>query len=164
MKILKQSTKITFIFLISFLLQSCFIGKAIQTKKMRSEYTEENNAIPPEFGKNTSEVLLVQLTGDPDPFLDIYRKGAVRRKYKGEYEIVNSKTDINTAFPDKKKYRYVFDSDYGSKMGSSSLQRYYVYDRLIDKKYSCGAEFTYYAKSMRVYMELLNNQRIKNSN
>ena len=38
-------------FLIIIVSQSCFIGKKIEESKMNTKFSEENNAIPPDFGK-----------------------------------------------------------------------------------------------------------------
>ncbi|MEZ4859341.1 MAG: hypothetical protein R2781_11080 [Flavobacteriaceae bacterium] len=133
---------------------------------MRSEYTEENEAIPPDFGKNKEEVLLLQMVGLGR---DNFMKKAARKNYEGPYEVVKPNVDIDEAYPDKVKYRWIFDHDLGtsystkgihnSAIHSNNYKRYYVYDRLNDKKYSSGAEFTYYAQGLKIYMEVLNNKR-----
>lgn len=153
------------IFVFAMSLQSCFVGKAIETKKMKSEFTEENNAIPPDFGQDKEAVLLLKFVGTAR---DGYLKRAAKKNYDGPYEILKKNTTADVAFPDKKKYRYIFDHDLGtgySVTGTTGMtrygnfKRYFIYDRLTDKKYSCGAEFTFYAKGIRVYMDALNTKR-----
>lgn len=132
---------------------------------MKSEYSEENNAIPPEFGKDPETVLLLKFVGSGR---DRFLKKAAKRNYDGPYEIVESGVSANKKFPDKEKYRYIIEHEMGTgytitnasgRSTSGAFKRYYVYDRLEDKKYSSGAEFTFYAKGLRVYLDALNKKR-----
>lgn len=162
---MRNISKIIVIISISISLQSCFVSKSSDIKNMRSEFSVENNAIPPNFGKNKSEVLLVLITGFA---VDKFHKKALKEKYFGEYELHNPKTDLDEKFPDKSKYRYVFVTGGGTSYGQGNLggqyKRYFVYDRLDKKEYSSGAEFSNFALALKIYMENLNTQRLKNLN
>lgn len=80
--------KLFFILSLSFLLNSCFVGKAVETSKMKSEFTEKNNAIPPEFGEDKNTVLLV-LKRDRKS----YDKGfkSALKEYSGKYLLISKK-------------------------------------------------------------------------
>lgn len=164
---MKPYLKPLLVTLLCFTLQSCFIGKAIETKKARQEFTVENEAIPPDFGKNEDEVLLFVLKGRRS--FDKWIKKAAKG-YTGAHELVLESDMSNSKYSDKVKYRYKFDYSPGTvvtrtnmstgRSSSSTYKRYYVGDRMSDKTYQSGAEFTYFAKAMRVYVENLNLKRI----
>lgn len=157
--------KILLLLLFTSTLQSCFISKAIETRKMKREFIENNGAIPPDFGKDYT-VLMVQLRGRGS--YDRYLKSAAK-KYLGEYIIVKTDESIDEKYPDKKKFRYVFDYSDGStvttqfsngKSASSVYKKFYVYDRLKKIRYQSGAEFTFFAKAMKIYFKNLELKRI----
>jgi hypothetical protein len=152
--------KLLFIVLFSITLNSCFIGKAIEVPKMRKEFTEKNDAIPPEFGEDKNAVILVIKRGRNS--YDKGLKSAVKR-YSGKYLLINRDELVN--YSDISKYRYIFDYSGGSThttqysnglSASSTYKRFYVYDRLNDRSYQSGAEFTFFGKAMKVYFENLN--------
>lgn len=155
--------------LITLSLNSCFISKAISKSKARKEFTEENNAIPPSFGK-ANEVILCILKNRSS--YDRYLKSAFKKEYKGNYVLIYE-PDLNSAkYADKEKYRYVFDYDGGTVMtttwsdglsASSQFKRYYILDRLEHKKYQTGGEFGFFALAMRCYVENLEIKRLSNS-
>jgi hypothetical protein len=151
-------------------LNSCFIAKAISKGKARREFTEENKAIPPSFGKANEVILcILQDRNSYDKFL----KSAFKKKYKGDYVLVYKPDLYSAKYADKEKYRYVFDYDGGSIMttawsdglsASSTMKRYYIYDRLENTKYQTGGEFGFFALAMRCYVENLEIKRLSNSN
>ena len=152
--------KIIFLIILGSFMQSCFIMKAIETPKMRKEFTEKNDAIPPEFGEDKNAVLLVIKRGRNS--YDKGLKSAVKR-YSGKYLLINRDELVN--YTDLNKFRYIFDYSGGSThtthysnglSASSTYKRFYVYDRLNDKSYQSGAEFTFFGKAMKVYFENLN--------
>jgi len=148
-------------------LQSCFIGKAIEAPKMRSEFTVENEAMPADFGSDKEAVVLVVQGIGASKWM----RKAFKKNYTGPYELVDN-GDLNSSkYSDKEKYRYIFSWDAGTgytvitdsgRSRSGTYKRFYVMDRLEDKKYSSGAEFTFFAKALRVYVENLDVQRAKN--
>ncbi len=163
--------KLLIIIIISSLhLTSClFATKAIQASKARKEFTEANNAIPPDFGKK-GEVLVGILTTVNS--YDKYLKSALNKKYLGEHIFLTTEElDSDSKYSDKTKYRYLFNVEKGSgstatfSNGLSSTiikKRQFIYDRLEDKKYISGAEFTFFAKAMKVYAENLELKRQSN--
>lgn len=160
--------------IISF--QSCgiLVKKAITVSKAKKEYTVENYAIPPEFGKNNNEVLIGILKGPKD--YNNYLKRKIEKSYNGNYVLISDNELNSKKYSDLKKYRYLFTYKEGTKIttsiqtingftsGGSSyiLKKLYVYDRLKKNEFISGAEFKFWAKSIEIYLEQLEKQRIKN--
>ncbi len=149
--------------MLALFFQSCLINKAIETPKMRKEFTEKNNAIPPEFGEDKNTVLLV-LKRDRRS----YDKGfkSALKNYSGKYLLISYK-DLDK-YSDMNVYRYYFDYSDGTTRtvhyqnsgltSSSTRKRFFIYDRLNKKKYQSGAEFIHFGKAMKVYFENLNTK------
>jgi hypothetical protein len=157
---------VIYIFSVSITLSSCFIGKSIEASHMKQEFTEENDAIPPDFGKDNS-TLLVILQGRNS--YDNYVKRAVKNNYNGKYILVLSTDYYSGDYTDVNEYRYLFDYTNGSTSSttfsngmsaSSTAKRYYIKDRLKDKMYQCGAEFGFFAKALEIYFQNLESKRI----
>jgi hypothetical protein len=150
-----------FIFAAGLSFAALNLSSCAGTGAMKSEFTEENKAIPPDFGKNKSEVLLCVLQRGS---YNGYLKSAAKENYNGQYVFIQS-SELNSAtYADKTKYRYFFDYDGGSSVsysngGSSTFKRFFVKDRLENKKYQSGAEFSFYAKAMKIYMANLETKR-----
>ncbi len=151
--------------IITLSLNSCFIKKAIEVDHAKKEFTEQNQAIPPSFGKDNSVIVCI-LHGRNS--YDKYLKIAVEENYKGEYLLIKSADLTSIEYSNKAKYRYVFDYGSGSSLTTiysngqsvtTTYKRFFIYDRLEDKKYESGAEFTYFAKAMRVYFANLEIKR-----
>jgi hypothetical protein len=149
-----------------FSLNSCFIAKAVESKHARKEFTEENKAIPRDFGKK-DQILICVLKGRSS--YDNYLKRAVKKNYKGKYIFVTNLDMYVSKYDDKDIYRYYFDYDGGTTMttswsdglsASSTLKRFFIGDRLENKKYQCGAEFGFFANAMKIYMANLEVKRI----
>lgn len=159
----------TIIFLLSLCLtlNSCFIRKSLDVKAAKKEFTVENNAIPSGFGKNQKTVILGILRGRRS--YDKWLKKVFKKNYHGNYKLI-SKDDISKAeYSDQTKYRYIFDYSDGTtrsatysngQSSSVTYKRFYLYDRLINKNYMSGAEFTYFAKAMAVYVQNLEKKRV----
>lgn len=132
-------------------------------RHMKTEFTEENKAIPPEFGSDKNTVLVCVLQGRNS--YDKYLKSAVKKNYKGQYVLVNSKQLNEAPYNDTSKYRYAFDYGSGSSVSytgsslSTTFKRFHIYDRLNKKKWESGAEFSFFAKAMKVYMANLEAKR-----
>ncbi|MFV8334876.1 hypothetical protein ACNQF7_02185 [Flavobacterium sp. RSP29] len=169
-------TVITYLLLMILILSlnSCFIAKSIEAKHARAEFTTENKAIPPSFGKsNTILLCVLQGRNSYDKFL----KSAVKKNYKGEYILIYSYDLSSDKYSDKNKYRYVFDYNSGSSIASTyrysspystvnsysnattTYKRFYVNDRLENKIYQSGAEFGFFANAMKIYMANLEIER-----
>lgn len=158
MKILRFLTLMS----LTLLLNSCFALKASDANNARKEYTVENNAIPPQFGQDSNEVLLCMKKNRKS--YDKYLKSAAEL-YNGKYEIISEAQLASDKYSDTKKYRYMFDYEGGTQVhysngGTATAKRFYIKDRLEDKDYKSGAEFTFFAKVMKVYFENLEAKRI----
>jgi len=161
--------KIIITLIICLNLSSCFVGKIIETSKAKTEFTVENDAIPPEFGENKEMIIIGILRGRRS--YDKYLKSAFKNYYNGKYILISAEEMRNSKYNDKKKYRYIFDYSDGStitytfssgRKASSNNFRHFIFDRLNNKRYQSGAEFTFFAKSMKVYMANLEQKRISN--
>lgn len=164
-RLFKNVINYLLLMIITLSLNSCFIAKSIEAKHARAEFTTENKAIPPSFGKSNA-ILLCVLQGRNS--YDKYLKSAVKNNYKGEYVLIYPYDLSLEKYNDKEKYRYVFDYGYGSTItttwsdglsASSTYKRFNVYDRLEDKKYESGAEFSFFANAMKIYMANLEIKR-----
>lgn len=140
------------------ILVSCGSGNMLKT------YTEENNAIPPDFGKEGTVLLLIKNNSifNYNHFLN----NAFKKNYHGNFELIEEDEINKLPYNNKEKYRYTFDFSYGTGYTSTyqnghsgNFKRYYVYDRLIDKKFIKVAEFSAYAKAMKAYAINLENKR-----
>ncbi|MFG6686890.1 hypothetical protein ACGK9U_09935 [Mariniflexile sp. HNIBRBA6329] len=164
---MKKTIKIISLLFIILCLNSCFIGKSIQSSKARSEFTEENDAIPPNFGKFEHTVIVGILKGRRS--YDKYLKSAFKKNYNGAYVLLTREELKKPEYRNMSKYRYVFDYTLGTTRStiysdglssSVTLKRYYVEDRIEDKIYQSGAEFSYFAKAMKIYVANLEKKRL----
>ena len=73
---------------------------------MNTKFSEENNAIPPDFGKDET-TLLVMLKGRKS--YDKYLKKYVENIFKGKYIFVEAKDYYSGTYLDREKFRYLFD-------------------------------------------------------
>lgn len=164
MKTIKFLIYPTIFLLISATLVSCF-GVP---QSLKNEFTEKHNAIPPDFGKDNEEVFVVILRGRGS--YDKYVKGAVKKYYKGKYIYINVKKESlnDDKYSDKKKYRYYFDYSDGSTStahynnGQSStvtFKRFFVHDRILDKRFQSGGETGLFGKALKAYMGNLEIKR-----
>ncbi len=151
-------------------LQSCFFAKINQVKKMKKLYTEEHNSIPPQFGVNKEEVLMVILK-DNNPYYNGYIKRAVKKNYKGNYVLVKDSEYYDSKYSDKVKFRFYFDFSEGKSYSSTrfdkpglstnsgSFKRFFVNDRLINKRYQVNEDFNFFVKAMHIYLANLELKR-----
>lgn len=153
--------------LLFILIATCFVSCFGVPSGLKKEFTEAHNAIPPDFGKEKT-VFVVILRGRGS--YDKYVKSAVKKYYKGEYVFVNVKKESlnNDKFSDKNKYRYYFDYSDGSTVtttfsngqsASSTYKRFYVHDRLLEKRYQSGGETALFGKALKAYMGNLEIKR-----
>lgn len=153
--------------------QSCFISKSVARSKARKTFTVENNAIPPDFGKEPTTLLVILRESKG---YNRWAKKAVRKKYFGEYVFITRADLEKEEYKDTTKYRYLFDyaaGSTGSSYGYTStgvryettlvFKKYYVYDLKTGKTYKSGAEFTNYGEAMKAYFENLEAIRKANS-
>lgn len=164
------------ILLVSIILFSCAIGKSRELPVMETTFTENEGAIPPDFG-NPNEILLVVF--EDSKGYNKWVEKAFKENYFGKYEFV-SKSDLNSSkYSDTEKYRYYFSFDKGkfysntfhstnkvgntvsheSKTYTGNYKKYLVYDRLKDIKFCNGKEFAYYGHAMEVYAKNLDEKR-----
>ncbi|MDQ6472376.1 hypothetical protein RB619_17145 [Flavobacterium sp. LHD-80] len=166
---LYQSLILIFLFAFTFSLNSC---GAIAKGHAKNHFTEESDAIPPEFGKFDNQVLLIVLKKRSS--YDKYLKSAAKR-YLGKYEFITADQIESEKYNQKTIYRYVFDYDEGSSRtvhysgnsqfhtppSSSTIifKQFLVRDRLTNKTYKSGYESAYFGKAMKAYMENLELKR-----
>jgi len=158
--------KLILLLFVVITLQSCYFAKAKQIKKMKKVYTVENNAIPPRFGVNKDEVLIVILK-DNNPYYNGYVKRAVKKNYKGNYLLVKESEFYGNKFSDVDKYRFVFDFSEGRSYSnmtntgysSGSYKRFFVKDRLHNKTYQVMEDFNFFVKAMHIYFANLELKR-----
>ncbi len=156
--------KIILLLFVVTTLQSCFFAKVNQMKKMKKLYTVEYNSIPPEFGANKEEVLMVILKDD-NPYYNGYIKKAVKKNYKGNYVLVKDSEYYDSKYSDKVKFRFYFDFSSGRSFSShdgrnsGSYKRFFVNDRLTDKRYQVNEDFNFFVKAMHIYLANLELKR-----
>lgn len=148
-------------------MQSC---KTIEKNGMKKEFTEKNAAIPSDFGVNNDEVLLA-ITKDISRYDNKLEK-VLKKYYKGKYEIISPEEyNTNSKFSDKSKYRFIFNCRAGTTlMGCrnertcfiASYKRFFVYDRLNEKRFESGAEFGNYGLGVKIYISNLNTKQLSN--
>ena len=157
--------KIVLLLFVVTSLQSCFFAKINQVKKMKKVYTEEYNAIPPRFGINKDEVLIVILKDD-NPYYNGYIKKAVKKNYKGNHLLVKESKFSDAQYSDIEKFRFVFDFSNGrsfSSINSSNsgyYKRFYVKDRLQNRYYQANEDFNFFVKAMHIYLANLELKRV----
>lgn len=163
---MKTILRVLIFVMISTTFSSCFIGKAIETGKAKNEFTAENEAIPPDFGKDKQAVILGIIQNRRS--YDKYLESAFKKNYTGPYKLITAEELVSGDYDDKEKYRYVLDYQGGTTQTTirdggltSSIQykRYFVHDRFENKSYMSGAEFTFFAKALKVYVENLDIHR-----
>ncbi len=158
-KFILYSRLILIYFILLTITQSCFIGRIIEVSKMKKEFTEENDAIPPEFGKHGTVLLLINSQDYGSSGYNGYLRRAFKKNYFGEYRIVKDGKLSNNEFSNKEIFRYAFDYSSGSTTNYGSRKRYLILDRLANKTYQSGAEFIRYAKAIKIYAKNLEKKR-----
>ena len=150
-----------------FLILNSFYSCGGVPSSLKKEFTEEHNAIPPDFGKEKT-IFLVVLRGRGS--YDKYVKSAVKKYYTGDYVFVNVKKESidDQKYNDKNIYRYYFDYSDGSvhttnfgngQSASSVYKRFFVEDRLLSKRYQSGGESSSFGKALKAYMGNLEIKR-----
>lgn len=133
-----------------------------ELNKMKEEFTESKNAIPSDFGKNGT-VLMVVL--HKNHYYDKLLMSCVSDNYKGDVVFVNSEN--NNDYSDKNKYKYFFDFTNGKEyidVHSShgdfkTIKKYFLKDRNTDKMYQSKVEFKSYRNAIIAYMQNLEAKR-----
>jgi hypothetical protein len=159
-----------------YLLLLTFVFFSCGSSKMLSAYTEEKNAIPPDFGKQGTILLIIKNNNifNYNHFL----KSAFEKNYFGEYKIIDYDQIESKEFENKEVYRYIFDfsrgtgysstySNQSTGMSSShvgNFKIFYVFDRFEEKKFQNKVEFSAYAKAMKAYITNLEVKRKKINN
>ncbi|WP_412984700.1 hypothetical protein [Pontimicrobium sp. IMCC45349] len=162
------------IILCSFLLlNSCIAAAVMANQKNVAEkhITTENNAIPPEFGKDNSTLICV-LKGRNSR--DKYMKKHFNENYKGKFIFVLEEDLENEEYADLDKYRYIFDYDAGStasagygasgefKTRSAPYSNYYMLDRKTDEYYYSDVKTGSFGKVILTYAQKLESLRLQN--
>lgn len=146
-------------------MQSCFIGRLIQTPKMEEAFSEKNNAIPTNFDKNTTMLVIIKGRGSYDRYL----KKAIKKNFKGNYVFIKDE-DLNSSnYSDTSKFRYVFDYSNGrtqtthysnGQSASSTWKVFYLFDRLENSKYSSGKDFSNFGLALNIYWKNIELKRL----
>jgi len=138
--------------LITVLLTQTSCIRSIAQKNL----TVEKGAIPPDFGRDSSTLLVIKSGKNSyDKYLNKNFKA-----YEGLYQMVN-RNEINTLYQDSIKFRYVFDYNLENKYvsGSSSgmnVRKFLVYDRITDRNYKAPLTSSFFSKIMKAYIHNLN--------
>jgi hypothetical protein len=157
--------KILLLLLVCFTTQSCFIGRLIQTPKMEDAFSEKNNAIPANFDKNATILVIVKGRGSYDRYL----KKAVKKNFKGNYVFIKSEDLDSGNYSDTSKFRYVFDYTNGrtqttqfsnGQTASSTWKVFYLYDRLENSNYSSGKDFSNFGLALKIYWKNIESKRL----
>ncbi len=154
--------------LLSISLNSCFFwaSAAVAKRKAKKELTVDKRAIPADFGKNKSTMLVVK-TGKKS-----YDKYLIKnfKEYVGDYRIVTSEALDSAKYSDKKQFRYVFNFKFEahSIMGHDGftttidVRRFSIEDRFDGLLYQSPMTSSYFGKVMKAYIENLNLEIEKN--
>jgi hypothetical protein len=130
-------------------------------------YTEENKAIPPDFGNE--EYTLLCVIKERKSY-DKYLKKGVENNYKGKYEFITEKQLRQTRYKDTETYRYVFDyiDNYqvvedGVPTGATFGKMFFVKDRVNDISYiregQVNGAISNFGKAIVAYMIALETKR-----
>lgn len=155
---------------LSLTLLSC--GAAVKGMALKNT-TVEKNAIPSDFGKNNS-TLLVGLSRKNAR--DKYLKKYFKENYHGPYVFVDSDKIDSELFKDTDSYRYIFDVDRRTdnklkfnvfkkrfEPDGTTWNKYYVKDRQTGKYYYGQVESGFFAKLIEAYTINLEKTRKRNS-
>jgi len=156
MRVIIILLKTSIIIVISITLNSCMITKAHQASKARQEFTEENNAIPPEFGSDDKTVFICILKGKNN--YDKSLKKIVTENYKGKYTFITQEELKAEKYKNKEIYRYLFN--YFGNGSVHDYREYFVKDRLEILTYQSGAGFSFFDKVLTIYMQNLELKRL----
>ncbi|WP_298892469.1 hypothetical protein [uncultured Psychroserpens sp.] len=148
------------------LCMSCGLGINSAANKY---LTVEQGAIPPEFGKDGTVLLLIE-DADSNLWYKKYVNKRAKESYTGPYKIILYDELETMAYSDKEKYRYVFLSDntadiqHLTKTGQSSSEWKYflVYDRVTEKQYKSKTAPISWNKFMGAYFKKLDEKRMAN--
>lgn len=134
--------------------------------------TIENNAIPPDFGKDESTLICI-LYGKNS--IDKYVKKHVEKEYHGKYEFVNIKNIEAEKYNDTIKYRYTFDgekvtntvSSYNSTTGKTeerdiTTHSFFIMDNITGVTYRSPVTSDHFSRLIQAYMINLEKERMKN--
>jgi|CXWL01.1.fsa_nt_gi hypothetical protein len=163
----KLNTAVLIFLLTSLYAVPCFAQKDLLAK--------EDQAIPPDFGKDKSTLLVIkspagfQVNGALDNVFEKY--------YKGSYEIIKYKEQFEAPYRDTIKYRYRFniliDMEGGkfttrrpeggfNREGPSNEYSYGITDIQSPKDYNISFSMANYKKLMEAYVKKLEEERKKN--
>lgn len=157
--------KILLLLFVCFTMQSCFIGRLIQTPKMELAFSEKSNAIPENFDKNATILVIIKSRGSYDNYL----KKAVKKNFKGNYIFIKREELQSSNYADKSKFRYFFDYSSGrtqtthysnGQSASSTWKVFYLFDRLEDNRYSSEKDFSNFGLALKIYWKNIELKRL----
>lgn len=127
----------------------------------------QSNAIPPNFGKDNSTVLVCVLKGHKS--YDNTLTKALTEHYNGKYDFIDEGQDYDLLYGDKDKYRYLLDRSrvkiYGPQIDSDGqyVHTFFIYDRVEDKNYALDATSLSFMAVLEAYIIKLENARSANA-
>jgi len=149
------------LFGLTLILSSC-----LTTATAVKHITVENEAIPPDFGKDDSYLICV-LSGKNS--YDKYVKKHVTNHFHGKYKLVLKNELESDKYKDVSVYRFVLDRTIERNLGSGKNSDNYTYtndfqifDRKMDKTYDCPIRAASFSKLLEAYMINLEKVRLKN--
>jgi len=158
----KKFQLVSLAILLSISLNSCFFfaSAAIAKRKAKKELTVDNRAIPADFGKNKSTMLVVK-TGKKS-----YDKYLIKNfeEYVGDYRIVSAEALDSAKYSNKTQFRYVFNfkfeahiiTGYDGSASTINVRRFSIQDRKDGILYQSPITSSYFGKVMKAYIENLN--------
>ncbi len=162
-------TKSKFYFLLATVLMLSMLSScgAIVKSKANKYLTEEEGAIPPDFGKENTTLLFITHRNSYNKYL----KKNTRKIYQGDYELISKKEfESNSKYEDISKYRFVFDYSavspgYTVIRGDGSMRdplydvkKFRILDRKSEKEYVSKMTSSFWSKLQKVYLKNLNEK------
>lgn len=156
------------------LLTTCLLCSScgILVKNMATKNAAiERGAIPPDFGKQSSTLLVLL---HKSKSFNRHLKKRVKKEYNGDYQFVSEEElENDAAFQDKDKYRYLFRHNQFSReynnpdpmatrAKSIPTTQFMVIDRKEEKTYYCQFTSGMFSKYIQGYMISL--ERVRQSN
>jgi hypothetical protein len=169
---MKKIFTITLLIFISIQFTAC-LGALIESTTEKN-VTVEKGAIPPDFGKDNSTLLIITHSNKSSEKKTIDKIAS--KNYHGKYEVLTRKEFDNEQYNNLEKYRYILFMDEGvggnittrTTTGNlttidnspTTTYRYSIVDRKENKDYKCPVNGTLYTKIIEGYMVNLEKQRI----
>ena len=160
----------TFTLILMLMAASC--GSMVKSKAL-TKITIENNAIPPDFGRD--KTILLCITSGKNSY-DKYLKKHVTKEYHGRYAFISEGELNSDKYSNTNTYRYVFNrnliyhksSSYNNSTGrweerTTTSSLFYIIDRMDNRVYKSPMTSSFFGKMIQAYMINLEGERLKYS-